>query len=273
MTTIPQVARAMREIFTTTAEDAARTTRFVQRPAPLSGATFSQTVVFGFLGNPQATLEELTHTAAALGVTISPHALEQRLTAAAAACLRPVLRAAIARVITAEPGTIPLWQRFPAVYVQDSSTIVLPDVCAPEWPGCGGRTTSGTSAALKLQARLELCPGRRDVQLQAGRASDHAASVPGPRPAGALRLADWGSWSLAAWAALAQQEGFGVSRLQTPPAVYDTTGARRALLELVEAPSTDTVERAVMLGERPRLAARLLAVQVPQEVAETRRRR
>lgn len=64
MTTIPQVARAMREILTTTADDAARTTRFVQRPSPLSGATFSQTLVFGFLGNPQATLEALTHTAA-----------------------------------------------------------------------------------------------------------------------------------------------------------------------------------------------------------------
>ena len=65
MTTIPQVARAMREILTTTADDAARTTRFVQRTSPLSGATFSQPLVCGFLGNPQATLEALTQTAAA----------------------------------------------------------------------------------------------------------------------------------------------------------------------------------------------------------------
>ena len=59
MTTIPQVARAMREILTTTAAEAGRATRFVQRTSPLNGATFSQTLVFGFLGNPQATLEEL----------------------------------------------------------------------------------------------------------------------------------------------------------------------------------------------------------------------
>ena len=65
MTTIPQVARAMREILTTTAAEAGRATRFVQRSSPLNGATFSQTLVFGFLGNPQATLEELTQTAAA----------------------------------------------------------------------------------------------------------------------------------------------------------------------------------------------------------------
>jgi hypothetical protein len=35
MTTIPQVARAMREILTTTADEAAHATRFVQRTSPL----------------------------------------------------------------------------------------------------------------------------------------------------------------------------------------------------------------------------------------------
>jgi hypothetical protein len=123
----------MREILTTTADDTARTTRFVQRTSPLSGATFRQTLVFGFLGNPQATLEELTQTAAALGVAISPQALDQRFTVSAAACLHQVLLTAIARVITAEPVTIPLLQRFTAVYVQDSSTIVLPEVFATQW--------------------------------------------------------------------------------------------------------------------------------------------
>src|SRR5215471_9804316 len=195
MTTIPQVARALREILTTTAADAGRATRFVQRTSPLSGATFSQTLVFGFLSNPQATLEELIQTAAALGVEISPQALDQRFTASAAACLHQVLLTVIARVITAEPVTIPLLQRFTAVYVQDSSTIVLPDVFAAQWPGCGGSTASGTSAALKLQARLEMCTGRLDVQLQEGRASDRAAVLPGPLPAGALRLADLGYWT------------------------------------------------------------------------------
>src|SRR5919198_6737720 len=97
MTTIPQVARARREILTTTAAEAGRATRFVQRTSPLGGATFSQTLVFGFLGNPQATLEELAQTAAALGVSLTPQAREQRFTAAAAACREQVLTAAIRR--------------------------------------------------------------------------------------------------------------------------------------------------------------------------------
>jgi hypothetical protein len=115
------MARALREILTTTAAEAGRTTRLVQRTSPLNGAPFSQTWVFGFLGNPQATLEELTPTAAALDVAISPQALDQRLTASAAACLPPVLLTVIARVVTAEPVAIPLLQRLTAVSVQDSS--------------------------------------------------------------------------------------------------------------------------------------------------------
>ena len=63
----------------------------------------------------QPTLEALTHTAAALGVEISPHALEQRFTAAAAACLPQGLVTAIARVIPAEPVAIPRLERLTAV--------------------------------------------------------------------------------------------------------------------------------------------------------------
>ena len=61
---------------TTTAVEAGRARRFVQRTSPLNGATFSQTLVFGLLGHPQATLEELTQAAAALGIEISPQALD-----------------------------------------------------------------------------------------------------------------------------------------------------------------------------------------------------
>jgi hypothetical protein len=77
---------------------------------------------------------------------------------------------AIARVSTAEPVTIPLRQRFLAVYVHESSTIVWPEVFAAQWHGGGGSTASGTRAARKLQTRLAMCPGRLDVQLQEGRA-------------------------------------------------------------------------------------------------------
>lgn len=273
-TTIPQVARAMREVLTTTADTAAKATQFVQRTSPLGGATFSQTLVFGFLGNPQASLEELTQTAATLGVPITPQALDQRFTPAAAACLEQVLRAAITRVLAADPVAIPLLERFTAVYVQDSSTIVLPDALAAVWQGCGGTTTAGTAAALKFQVRLELRTGKLEgPQVQDGRASDRAALVPTTLPGGALWLADLGYWRLDTLQTLEQQGVYWLSRLQVQTAIYDTAGQQRDLLALLDAQSAETVDLAVTLGEVHRLPARLLAVRVPQAVADERRRR
>jgi hypothetical protein len=273
MTTIPQVACAMREILTTVADAAARTTRFVLRRSPLGGATFSQTLVFGFLSHPQASLEELRQTAAALGVDITPQALDQRLTEAAAACLKPVLHAALARVVAAHPVAIPLLARLTAIALQDSSTIVLPDVLAPVWQGCGGSTAARTKAALKLQVRLEMRTGRLDVQLQEGRAADQAAEFPGTLAAGALHLADLGSWSRDAFRTLTHQGVFWLSRLQVQTAIYAATGQRHDLLALLTAQPEAPLDVAVALGETQRLPARLLAVRVPQEVAANRRRR
>src|SRR5271170_4699803 len=63
-TTIPEIAEALSAIFTSTAEAAARDTKFVQRRSKMSGEAFVQTLTFGWLANPQATLEELTQMAA-----------------------------------------------------------------------------------------------------------------------------------------------------------------------------------------------------------------
>jgi hypothetical protein len=72
---------------------------------------------------------------------------------------------------------------------------------------------------------------------------------------------------------VAQPQGCWRARLQRQTAGYDATGARQALLTLLETPPTDTVALALALGERQRLAARLWAVRGPQDVADTRRRR
>jgi hypothetical protein len=97
----------MRESWTTPAEAAARTTRFVQRQSPLGGGPLRQTLVCGLLGQPPASREALAQTAAALGGEIPPQGRDQRCTPAAATCREPLLRAAIRRVMAADPGAIP----------------------------------------------------------------------------------------------------------------------------------------------------------------------
>ena len=168
MSSITEVAREMQAVLTSEADRQGRESGFVQRESKLGGAEFAQTLTFGWLSNPEATLEELAQTAASLGVTISPQGLDQRFTPAAAACLKGVLGAAIERMVCASsPTAIPMLQSFPAVYIQDSSLIKLPEQLAVVWRGCGGRSGLGQST-LKVEVRWELKGGVSDWSL-AGR--------------------------------------------------------------------------------------------------------
>src|SRR5580704_5564258 len=126
---VADVAEALQIIFTSTADAAADRTQFVKRTSKLSGAAFVQALTFGWLANPQATLEELAQAAGTAGVSISPQALEQRFTPQAAACLLEVLQAAVARVLAANPVAVPILNRFPGgIAVLDSTIIALPEI-------------------------------------------------------------------------------------------------------------------------------------------------
>src|ERR671933_2896152 len=197
MTIIDQVADALQDVFGEVAQRLARDTRFVQRESKLGGAHFVQTLVFTYLANPDATLEELSQTAAALGVTMTPPGLTQRFTAEAATFLQEVLAAAVTRTLAADPLAIPLLERFAGVYLEDSTSIVLPDVLHGCWAGCGNATGQG-QAALKLNLRLDLSSGRlASLTLHDGHMHDLQASAPLSSVAsGALYLADLGYFGL-----------------------------------------------------------------------------
>src|SRR6516164_2035809 len=112
MTSLLELARALQTVFTESAEQLARQTGFVRRSSKLTGAVFAQTVVFTWLADPEATLETMTQTAASLGTPITPQALDERFQPAAARFLERLLARAMTQVVTADPVTIPLLQRF-----------------------------------------------------------------------------------------------------------------------------------------------------------------
>jgi hypothetical protein len=196
MSSIAVYARQWQHVLTTETEAAARGSGGVQRPRCFSGSALVQTLVFGWVRNPAASLSELSRMAASRGVRITPQGLAQRFTATLAMCLMQVLGRVVEAVVVREPTVSPLLRRFTGVYVLDSSTLSLPAALAELWPGCGGQAGQG-QAALKLQVRLELTSGSlAGPLLEAGRASDRATALQhAPLPAGSLRLADVGYFS------------------------------------------------------------------------------
>lgn len=274
MASIPEVAGAIGRVLTEVATTVERTTGFVQRRSKLTGALFVQTLVLGWLERPDATLAELSQTASELGVAISPQGLAERFTDRASLLLEDVLGAAVGEVIAADPVAIPILRRFSAVTVQDSTTIALPPELAEHWRGCGGTTPDG-EAALKLQVRLDLLGGRMEGPLlEDGRAADPRTPLQtAPQPAGTLRLQDLGYFRLDLLADLAEQEVFWLTRLLANTTVLTPDGTPLDLAARLPTVVGTSADWPVLLGVQQRLPARLLAVRVPHEVADERRRK
>jgi hypothetical protein len=271
---IPSLAPALQAVFTTAAEEAGRSSGLIRRRRKLSGAVLARTLVFGWLNRPHATLEELSQTAALQGVPISPQGLDARFGPASAACLEAVLRAAVAQVIAAQPVALPLLARFRAVTLRDSSTLRLPDDLGAVWRGNGGNGATHTQAALKLQLRWDLLAGTlTGPLLQDGRAQDRSSPFEhDPGEPGSLHLADLGYFALDALARRDRQGAFYLTRL--PIQAHLSTPDGRPLDLLRHLPQAGPrVDEPILLGARHRLPCRLLAIRVPQEVADQRRRR
>jgi len=272
MDIIPQVAKGIQYVLTSVSDFIAGQSGFIQRLRKLSGSSFVQTLVFGWLSNPHATLEELSQTAATLGITITPQGLDKRFTDKAADCLRQILEVATATVVADKPVAIPILQRFNGVYIQDSSTITLPDVLAVIWSGCGGSTDQNTSSSLKTQIRLNLNTGELcGPYLQHGKEHDQSSKLNEiPLPKGALRIADLGYFSLSLFNDYDASQVYWLSRVKVSCDVY-FSGKRWDLLTLLEKHCQDELDIPILLGVKEQVNCRLLAVKVPDNIAKLRR--
>lgn len=275
MTTLSQLCQTIQTVLTTVADNAARATGFVQRQSKLTGAKFVQTLVFGWLDDPQATYEQLAQTTTALGVPISAQGLEERFGPKAAECLKHVLDAAVQQVIVSDPVAIPILQRFNGVYLQDGTTITLPDELAALWPGCGGSTPEGTRAALKVQTQVNVSDGRMaHLDLQAGRAQDKTAPMQtAPLPPRALRIADLGYFAIPVLAEYDQHGVFWLTRLHSQCLLFDEAGHPLDLVTFLQTETAAQVDLPVQASAQHHLACRMVAVRVPLPVAEDRRRK
>ena len=140
---LTDLAPALQRLFRAEADAAAQRTGFCRRRRQLDGPRFAQTLVFGWLHQPQATLDELVDAAALAGAEVTPAAFSQRFTSSAAAFLEDLLHQALHHVFAGQPLLTPLLQRFQGVYIWDSTVLNLPDALAPVWPGCGSSRPGG----------------------------------------------------------------------------------------------------------------------------------
>jgi len=272
MTDISTLAPKIQTFFNQTANQVARATGFVERASKLTGAIFLQTLTFGFLDDPNASLSGLVETSHELDVTITKQGLQTRIVEAVP-FLKEMFQQGLSLFRNSLPLDLKLLQQFTAIFITDSSTVAVPDVLKDEFPGCGG---DGPDAAVKLQLTFEfLRGGMSAVTLQSGRSPEqaYAGDLPSILP-GALYLTDLGYFVLARFRAMAEHKAYFLSRFDTKTALFDAaTGEPLDLLTWLRTHAEAQFEQDVLIGSQERLRCRMVVVRVPQEVADQRRRR
>ncbi len=171
MTDISTLAPKIQTFFNQTANQVARATGFVKRASKLNGAMFLQTLTFGFINDPEASLSGLVETSQDLDVVITKQGLQTRIIDAVP-FLKEMFQQGQLLFRNAMPLDLKLLQQFTAIFITDGSTVALPDVLKDEFPGCGG---DGPEAAIKIQLTFELLRGGiAGINFQSGRSPDQA---------------------------------------------------------------------------------------------------
>ncbi|MDQ6661788.1 MAG: IS4 family transposase [Chloroflexota bacterium] len=250
----------------------ARESGFLKRERSFDASQCVEMLLSGWLGNPHATLGELTQVAAEADVRLSAPGLHKRFTREAATFLKEALELLASQQVQATPVQVPLLRRFGAVIAEDSTVIRLPEELEEVWQGCGS-ATQAARAALKVHVRWNVLNGHlHGFALSEGRRADLNSPLKHEDlPEGSLYLSDLGYYDLV-WLAWLHQHGrFWVERLKSRASLSDAQGKRIQLAHVLPRRIGQAKEMKVWVGAKVRQPARLLMLRVPDEVAEQRR--
>ena len=272
---IPDIAEAMWNVLVDEADYAGWESKFIKRKRKLTGASFVQSLVFGYLANPSSTSDELRQAAAARNIIITRQGLDKRFSPESAHCLEMVLAATIKQVFQAAPVDVDILKRFNGVHLVDSSTIILPNSLSHIWQGCGGRDETNTQSSLKISVDFDLVTGALDGPIvQAGRAHDRQAlSKHCALGAGSLLIADLAYFKLDSFAQMQRENRYYLSRFKVKTKIFDRKGHSIGIVDWLTKTTESIIDCDIQLGQTHRLDNRLIAVRVPDEVAEQRRKR
>ena len=252
MTTITELSPVLQGLLIDTANRLAKETGFIQRNRQITGAGFAQSVVLGWLNQPDATRSQLHHAAIKSGMQISLQGLDKRFTTKAVVFMRQLVVEALKKVLSSESPK-PIFSPFKGVYLTDCSQTMF-----------GNRRE-------KLAVRLDLQQGQLQVSLEEVSTNDQRTRVVGQlMPEGALHIADLGFFKLKRFKAWNEQGIYWLTRFKVGTWLYEEGGQVLDLLACLKQQQTDTLRLLVQVGKQDRVMACLVAQRVSEAVLDNR---
>ncbi len=278
MSSIAEMSEVLMEVLNERAKHLAVETGFIKRVRKFDGADFAQSLIFGWLQEPELSLEGLCQVLGRREVDLSAPGLFQRFTSEAAEFFRHVLEELSAHQLRAE-AAVPtkLLQQFQAVILEDSSIINLPKELSAIWKGCGGHP-GVSDGAVKLYVHWDVLSGYLDgPRLTDARCNDRNSPFqPSEIPAGTLYLADLGFFGLPRLQSLMRRQGrvkgYVITRLLHRTNLYLRNGHLLELRGILPKKVGEAREMGVLVGKTARVPMCLILVRVPKKVGNQRRK-
>jgi hypothetical protein len=271
---LEQIGQIIQEFFNENVEVLAKQTKFVQRASKLTGTKFLQAIVFNSLEKREMTLSSIAQSCLDLGVSITEQGIDDRIDESSVSFLKEMARQSLKAFRLGESLPVQILEQFADVYLVDSSQISIPESMADLFPGCGG---NASKASIKIQLVYDYLHGHLEqIELTNGRQPDQGYRGHWPLiQKGALFMMDLGYFVLDTFQEISQQQGYFLSRFQAQTAVMTPTGQRIELAKLLTKQQESIADYDVLIGSRPhhRIPCRLIAIRLPQEVADRQRQK
>lgn len=275
----PNAMSMLTEFFTSdTIEQTARRTRFVRRRSKITGKAFLALVTFGLWSNAKTTLAQLAAKMRRFGdhQGVSAEAIHQRMNPRAVAFLQDLMQQALAKIQALKhPCHDGVFEAFRQVYLADSTGFGLPECLQHLFPGSGGSASvAGAKIQLvweyrqSLMAHFALTPLNVPDQ-------KYVNQVVALAHRGCLFIFDLGYFTINAFDLISQASAYFLSRLNHQTNLYegDTPGLPPLdLVKILKETPFDIIEKAMFIGEKERVPSRLIAVRLPDEIVNERRR-
>jgi hypothetical protein len=275
----PNALSMLTEFFTSDIIDqTARRTGFVRRRSKITAKVFLASVTLGLWSNAKTTLSQLAAKMRQLGAhhAVSAEAIHQRMNPRAVAFLQDLMQQALAKVqALGHPCHDGVFEYCSQVYIADSTGFGLPACLKNLFPGSGGSASvAGAKIQLvweysqSLMAHFSLTPLNVPDQKYVNQVVTLAHR-------GCLFIFDLGYFTINAFDLISQAGAYFLSRLNHQTNLYagDTPGVPALdLVKILKETPFDIIEKAIFIGEKERVPSRLMAVRLPDEMVNERRR-
>ena len=267
-----QLSEKLQRFFLREAEITGEVTFFVRRTSKLTASLMLRGLVFGWLANPLASLNDLAaffHDH--LAVSVTPQGLHDRIHRYTVAFFKTMCQSALMDLSQTVQVPIPVLRQFSEVNITDSTGISLPACLKKRWPGSGG---TASPAGLKIQLVFEYLTGTfKKVWITNGITPDQAITrhISGIQR-GSLNLFDLAYFSIARLRAIRDKGAFFVCRFLPSTTVYDAAGQKLDLVAFLRRETRTRFEVAVQIGRLLPVPCRLCCFRAPEAVVNRRRR-